>query len=168
MKTSLLSIGLSLGYFLGNAQSNSSYENMQNRFEKIELEPADTAAFIQAGIIKAKTLFEYGTVHRDNYSNRSNQVYVENQIPSLFYDGGADSINMEKVMNQVQIIMKNQKGKPVEIKHEKQMGKLGKVYSVNTKPNFEADLILVYVNKAFGKTTRKVWQVYLVNPKFQN
>jgi len=39
---------------------------------------------------------------------------------------------------------------------------------VDTDPAFTADLILLQVKKSFGTTSKKVWQVFLTNPTFQD
>ena len=156
----------SLAIFSLSAQSENSYGKMQTRFEKETFEPADSAAFIQTGMQKAKTLFEYNTVYLQNSSNVSNQKYVVKKVPELFYVTGGDSVDTDLVMQKAQSIVQKQKGKPVELKFEKKDGVLGKVSTVSTQPIFTADLIIVKVNKSFGKKSKKVWQVFLANPVF--
>ena len=152
----------------GFGLSAQSYGSMQSRFEKKKLEPADTAAFIQSGIQKAKSLFEYNDVYLQNSTNRSNQMYVEQKAPELFYVEEGDSTDLEAVMTQTRTIVKKQKGKPVELVYSEKDGVLGQVTSVDTDPIFQADLVLIQVKKAFGKTSKKVWQVFLANPTFQD
>ena len=67
--------------FAGIAQTNNSYGAMQTRFEKKTLDHADSAAFVQSGIQKAQSLFEYNDVYLQNSTNRSNQMYVEQKAP---------------------------------------------------------------------------------------
>jgi hypothetical protein len=161
----LLAIAVCM-YGLGlNAQS---YGQMQSRFEKKNLEPADSAAFVQSGIQKAQSLFEYNDVYLQNYTNRSNQMYVEQKAPELFYINNSDSLDLEAVMAQTRAIVQKQNGKPVEIKYTEKEGVLGQVTSVDTEPTFTADLILLKVKKSFGTTSKKVWQVFLANPTFQD
>jgi hypothetical protein len=144
-----------------------SYDMMQNRFEKKKLDPADSAAFIQSGIQKARSLFEYNDVYLQNSANRSNQMYVEQKAPELFYLEEGDSTDLDAVMTQTRAIVKKQKGKPVEIQYTEKEGVLGQVTSVNTDPIFQADLVLIQIEKSFGKTSKKVWQVFLTNPQFK-
>lgn len=145
-----------------------SYGEMQTRFEKKKLESADSAAFIQSGIQKAKTLFEYNDVYLQNTANKSNQMYVEQKAPELFYLGEGDTTDLDVVMTQTRAIVKRQKGKPVEIEYGKKDGVLGHVTTIDTDPVFQADLVLVQIKKSFGSTSKKVWQVYLANPTFQD
>lgn len=149
-----------------SAQSTHSYEKMQSRFEKETLESHDSAAFIQTGIQKAKTLFEYNTVYLQNSAHPSNQKYVEKKVPELFFVAEGDSVDIDLVMQRAQAIVEKQAGKPVNLKFEPKDGFLGQVYTVNTQPKFKADLIIVKVDKPFGKVTKKVWQVFLTNPEF--
>lgn len=150
-----------------SAQSNNSYDAMQTRFEKKTLGSADSAAFIQTGVQKAKTLFEYNDVYLQNSTIPANQKYVEKKVPELFFIAEGDSLDINQVMQKAQAIVRKQMGKPVELKHKPKDGFLGQVYTLNTEPVFMADLILVKVDKPFGKTTRQVWQVYLTNPVFE-
>ena len=162
----ILGLIFCLGILSGKAQSNNSYDAMQNRFEKNTLEPADSAAFIQTGIQKAKTLFEYNDVYLQNSTAPTNQKYVKKKVPELFFVAEGDSLNIDLVMQKAQEIVRKQMGKPVELKFESKDGVLGRVSTLNTDPKFTADLILVKVNKPFGKMTKQVWQVYLSNPQF--
>ena len=148
--------------------SAQSYGQMQSRFEKKKLDPSDSAAFIQTGVQKAKSLFEYNDVYLQNSANRSNQMYVEQKAPELFYVEKGDTTNLDAVMMQTRAIVQKQNGKPVEIQFTEKEGVLGQVTSVDTDPIFSADLILLQVKKSFGKTSKKVWQVYLANPTFQD
>lgn len=154
--------------FAATAQSNTSYGEMQTRFEKKKLAPADSAAFIQSGIQKAQTLFEYGDVHVQNTMNRANQMYVEQKTPELFYTSESDTLDMTLVMSKVQTIVQNQSGESVTLIYSEKLGFLGQVTSVDTEPIFHADLILLKVKKSFGKTSKKVWQVFLTNPEFKD
>lgn len=145
-----------------------SYGEMQTRFEKKKLEPADSAAFIQTGVQKAKSLFEYNDVYLQNSANRSNQMYVEQKAPELFYVEKGDTTNLDAVMMQTRAIVQKQNGKPVEIEYSKKDGVLGHVTTIDTDPVFQADLVLVQIKKSFGSTSKKVWQVFLANPTFQD
>ena len=71
-------------------------------------------------------------------------------------------------MTQTRAIVQKQNGTPVEIKYTEKEGVLGQVTSVDTDPAFTADLILLQVKKSFGTTSKKVWQVFLTNPTFQD
>ncbi|WP_417588473.1 hypothetical protein [Owenweeksia hongkongensis] len=163
----IFSLAICLVTFSLGAQSESSYGKMQNRFEKKSLEPADSAAFIEAGMQKAQTLFEYNTVYLQNSTNVSNQKYVEKKVPELFFVAEGDSVDIDLVMQKAQAIVRKQTGKPVELKFEPKEGVLGQVSTINTSPTFKADLIIVKVNKAFGKMSKQVWQVFLANPTFE-
>jgi len=154
--------------FAGIAQTNNSYGAMQTRFEKKTLDHADSAAFVQSGIQKAQSLFEYNDVYLQNSTNRSNQMYVEQKAPELFYIEKGDTTNLDAVMTQARAIVQKQGGTPVEIQYTEKEGVLGQVTSVDTDPTFTADLILLQVKKSFGTTSKKVWQVFLANPTFQD
>jgi hypothetical protein len=168
IKSILVILACSLGTAL-HAQSNSTYGEMQTRFEKKKLNAKDSAAFVQSGIQKAQTLFEYGNVYKVNADNYSNQAYVQDRVPDLFYVHPTDTVvSLDNVMQQVQTIVNNQNGKPVEIAYEEKFGTLGQVFTVNTDPVFSADLILIKGIKQFGKRSKEVWQVYLTNPTFQD
>lgn len=162
----LIQMALCLVAFSLSGQGNNSYDKMQSRFEKEALEPEDSAAFIQSGMQKAKTLFEYNTVYLENSSNASNQRYVKKKVPELFFVTEGDSVDIDLVMHKAQAIVQKQTGKAVELKFEKKDGVLGQVSTVDTQPVFTADLVIVKVNKAFGKMSKQVWQVFLANPVF--
>jgi len=154
---------------LGNvlvAQSDNSYGKIQTRFTKNKLTAEDSTAFKEAGILKAKTLFEYGDVYTSNYDNTSNQAYVVNRVPDLFYVPKGDTLNTDSIVLMVNKIIENEKSNAVEIVFSEKDGVLGHVATATKKLNFEADIILVKAPKQFGDTKEKVWQVFLENPVF--
>ena len=151
---------------LGIAQNSQSYGDIEDRFTKTELSEADSLAFKEAGILKAKSLFEYGEVYRSNSSNSSNQAYVIQRVPNLFYIPETDTLNTMIVMNQINTIIRNEKPKPVKIIFTEKQGVLGHVSTDLKKLNFEADLVLMKVPKDFGESQEKIWQVFLANPVF--
>ena len=148
------------------SQSSGSYSDMENRFTKSTLTKADSLAFKEAGVLKAKSLFEYGEVYRSNSSNSSNQAYVIQRVPSLFFIPESDTLNTLDVMNHINTIIKNEKPKPVEIIFTEKEGVLGHVSTDLKKLNFAADIILLKVPKNFGDSEEEIWQVFLSSPVF--
>jgi len=164
---------LIMGFFLLfggsiNAQSDNSYDQVQTRFYKIKLSTEDSLAFKEAGILKAKTLFEYGDVYLSNSNNRSNQTYVTTRVPDLFYVPEGDTLNTDSVVMMINTIIENEKPNQVEIVFTEKEGVLGHVATATQKLNFEADIILVKTVKKFGKSKEKIWQVFLTNPEFNS
>ncbi len=150
-----------------SAQSTKSYDQVESRFYKKRLSAEDSLAFKEAGILKAKTLFEYGDVYLSNSGNLANQSYVTMRVPDLFYVTERDTLNTDSVVMMINTIIENEKPKTVEIVFSEKEGVLGHVATATQKLNFEADIILVKTAKQFGKSKEKVWQVFLANPIFK-
>jgi len=151
---------------VAQAQSSDSYGAMENRFTKTNLSAADSTAFRESGYLKAKSLFEYGDVYISNSSNASNQAYVIQRVPDLFYIAEGETLNTDSVMMMVNVIIENERPKPIKLVLSKKAGVLGHVITKTKKLHFEADIILVKASKQFGTTEEKIWQVFLTNPVF--
>jgi len=139
------------------AQTSDSYQTIENRFTKTTLTKADSLAFREAGYIKAKSLFEYGDVYMSNSGNRSNQAYVIQHVPDLFYVAEKDTLFTDSVMLMVNTIIANERPKPIKLELTEKEGVLGHVSTNTKKLNFEADIILIKAPKAFGDSEEKIW-----------
>jgi len=148
------------------AQTSDSYGAIENRFTKSKLSAADSTAFRESGYLKAKSLFEYGDVYISNSSNAANQAYVIQRVPDLFYIAEGDTLNTDSVMMMVNVIIENERPKPIKLELTEKEGVLGHVATKTKKLHFEADIILVKEPKKFGNTEEKIWQVFLANPVF--
>lgn len=148
------------------AQTNDSYQIIENRFTKTTLTKEDSLAFREAGYNKAKSLFEYGDIYMSNSGNISNQAYVIQRVPDLFYIAEKDTLFTDSVMVMINTIIANERPKPIKLKLTDKEGVLGHVATVTKKLNFEADIILIKAPKEFGDSQEKIWQVFLTNPVF--
>jgi hypothetical protein len=151
---------------VAQAQSSDSYGAMENRFTKTKLTAADSTAFRETGYLKAQSLFEYGDVYISNYSNAANQAYVIQRVPDLFYIAEGDTLNTDSVMMMVNVMIENERPKPIKLELTDKEGVLGHVVTKTKKLHFEADIVLVKEPKKFGNTEEKIWQVFLANPIF--
>ncbi len=158
----LFSLLLQVAY----AQSSESYGEIENRFTKIELSAGDSTAFRESGYLKAKSLFEYGDMYISNSNNVSNQTYVINRVPDLFYIPKGETLNTDSVMQMVNAIIAEEGSKPIKLKLSKKDGVLGHVDTDTKNLNFGADIILIKAPKAFGTSEEKIWQVFLASPVF--
>ena len=148
------------------AQSSNSYGQLESRFTKKKLTSSDSTAFKEAGILKAKSLFEYGDVYISNSTNMSNQAYVIDRVPDLFHVAKGDTLNTDSVMLFVNTIIANEKPNAIDIVFTEKDGVLGHVATDTENLNFEADIVLIKEPKEFGNSKEKVWQVFLSKPFF--
>ncbi len=144
--------------------AQSSYDTMENRFVKKRLTAQDSAAFKTQGLQKAQSLFYQTTLWSQNAGNTSNQTYIADRIPDLFYVAEGDSLDLEPLMAAISKIQNGKVQVEPEFKLSKAKGYLGKVETTNTKPKLEFFLVLMQAPKRFGSEEEKVWQVFLAEP----
>ena len=144
--------------------AGQSYEQLEQRFVKSDLTAEDSAAFVEVGIQKVYSLIDFTEVHYSNAGNLSNQRYVENKVEELFYVPEGETLNVDSVVSLVRNVMQSRGGDPVKVIYSRKEGMLGHVTTNGDNPKYEADLILVQMPKKFGKKSKAVWQVFMVNP----
>ncbi len=144
--------------------AQSSYDSMEKRFVKRGLTPEDSAAFKTQGLQKAQSLFDQTNLWTQNSGNTSNQTYIANRIPELFYVPEGDSLDLEPLMAAISKIQNSKIRVEPEFKLSKAKGYLGKVETTNTKPKLEFFLVLMQAPKRFGSKEELVWQVFLAEP----
>lgn len=149
------------------AQNNyEGYGEIEKRFEKSDLSHQDSLAFIETGKQKAYTLIEYAKVHYSNTNNMSNQAYIVNRVPDLFYVAEGETLNSDSIVMVVRAIIQKELPDNVELIFTDKEGVLSHVETAFSTPKFEADIILIKRPKKFGKTNKEVWQVFLTRPKW--
>lgn len=146
------------------ASAQSSYETMENRFVKKQLTAEDSAAFKTQGLQKAQSLFYQTDLYLRNSGNTSNQAYIANRIPDLFYVAEGDTLDLQPLMEAINAIQSNKKYKKPEFKITEAPGYLAKLETTNTKPKLEFFLVLLKAPKRFGSEEELVWQVFLAEP----
>jgi hypothetical protein len=147
---------------IAGAQS-VDYSSLERRFVKTELTNEDTAAFRRVGEQKVRQLFDKGDFYSQNANNLSNQAYVKQQIPDLFYVSPGDSLDVDSILRAIE--KAKQKTQPVELITTPKSGYLGMVQTVNSRPEFIFHLVLMQIPKQFGKEEEMVWQVFLHEPE---
>lgn len=156
MVIALLAFGIGL-----NAQS---YDNMENRFVKKRLTAQDSAAFRTQGVQKAQSLFYQTDLWSRNAGNLSNQTYIADRMPELFFVAEGDSLDLQPLRDAISKIQQGKMYREPEFKISKAKGYLGKVETTNTKPKLEFFLVLLKAPKHFGTEEELVWQVFLAEP----
>ena len=146
--------------FSANAQS---YDQLETRFYKPVLNEIDSTAFIELGKQKAQSLFYQTDLYLQNTGNSSNQSYIANRIPDLFYVEEGDSLDVGGLMRQIQSAEVGGGG-PVLLRCTESSDFLGVVETTNTKPKFAFNLVLKKVLKPFGDAQEEVWEVFLSEP----
>lgn len=166
MKTfkTLLALAAILASSQAWAQTSSDYVNMEKRFVKKELTPQDTAAFRKLGEQRVRQLFDKGNFYIQNSSNTSNQAYVKNQIPDLFYVPEGDTLDINGLLEDIEKMKRNHL-QEIELSTKPEKDFLGKVETLNCEPKFTFYLVLMQVPKKFGNKEEWVWQVFLHNPQ---
>ncbi len=161
MKAIKLLLGL---LFFGNLLAAQNYDQMENRFVKKTLTKQDSAAFIESGIQKAQSLFGQTDLYWSNTGNSSNQAYIANRIPDLFYVAKGDSLDLKPLMAAIKKIQSHKNYTQPKFKLTEAKGYLGKITTTNTDPKLEFFLVLLRAPKRFGSEEEKVWQVFLAEP----
>jgi hypothetical protein len=141
-----------------------NYSNLEKRFVKKELTSDDTLAFRKVGEQKVEQLFDKSQFYSQNYSNTSNQVYVKQQIPDLFYVPPGDSLDVTGLVRAIEQAESKQNG-TVKLQTKPRSGYLGMVETLNYDPKFTFYLVLMQIPKSFGKEQELVWQVFLHKPE---
>lgn len=149
------------------ASAQSSYETMENRFVKKQLTAEDSAAFKTQGLQKAQSLFYQTDLYLRNSGNTSNQAYIANRIPDLFYVAEGDSLDLQPLMIAINAIQGKKMYKQPEFKITEAPGYLAKLETTNTTPKLEFFLVLLKAPKRFGSEEELVWQVFLAEPVIQ-
>jgi hypothetical protein len=160
--TTIISISI-MSSVAVNAQSEG-YKKMENRFTKRGLSSDDSAAFRAQGIQKAQSLFDQTNLYVQNTGNVSNQTYIANRIPDLFYVPESEELDLEPLMNAIKKIQSSKKQAAPLFVVLPQKGYLGKIETTNTVPKLEFFLVLMQAPKRFGNKEEMVWQVFLAEP----
>lgn len=146
-----------------SAQSEG-YKQMENRFLKRGLTAEDSAAFRAQGIQKAQSLFDQTNLYVQNSGNASNQAYIVNRIPDLFYVPAGEELDLEPLMDAVKKIQSSKKQETPIFVVLPEKGYLGRIETTNTAPKLEFFLVLMQAPKRFGTKEEMVWQVFLAEP----
>jgi hypothetical protein len=146
------------------ASAQSSYETMEKRFVKKQLTAEDSAAFKTQGVQKAQSLFYQTDLYMRNSGNTSNQVYIANRMPDLFYVADGDTLDLQPLRDAISKIQRSKKYTQPKFKTSEADGYLAKLETTNTKPKLEFFLVLMKAPKRFGDEEELVWQVFLAEP----
>ena len=148
------------------AKSQSSYTRLEKRFNKSVLSAQDSLAFKKQGLQKAQQLFYQTNLYLQNSQNLSNQAYIAQRIPQLFYKAEEDTAQFNAVMEEVRQIQAQPNFEQTEFSWlQPPKGKLARLQTTNTQPALQFDLILIKEQKKFGDLEEAVWQVFLTNPQ---
>ncbi len=150
--------------FLLPALSAQSYEQLETRFVKKQPTTTDSTAFIKQGVQKAQSLFYQTDLYMRNAGNVSNQAYIADQMPDLFYVPEGDSLDLQPLREAISKIQGSKKYTQPKFKTSEVPGYLAKLETTNTKPKLEFFLVLMKAPKRFGKEEELVWQVFLAKP----
>jgi hypothetical protein len=142
------------------------YPSLEKRFVKAEPEARDTVAFRTLGEQKVRQLFDKSHFFSQNYSSTSNQAYVKQQIPELFYMAPGDTLDVSELIRSIEQA-KLSHGQSVELRTEPSEGYLGLTQTLNCEPKFTFYLVLMQIPKKFGDKQEMVWQVFLHKPDLQ-
>jgi hypothetical protein len=136
--------------------------------EKKQLTAEDSAAFKTQGVQKAQSLFLPNRLVYAQFSgNTSNQVYIANQMPDLFYVADGDTLDLQPLRDAISKIQRSKKYTQPKFKTSEADGYLAKLETTNTKPKLEFFLVLMKAPKRFGDEEELVWQVFLAEPVIQ-
>ena len=150
--------------FTGIVANAQSYEAMESRFKKSAPTSVDSTAFIKQGVQKAQSLFYQTDLYMRNAGNLSNQAYIADQMPDLFYVAEGDTLDLQPLREAVSKIQSSKKYKQPKFKTSEADGYLAKLETTNTKPKLEFFLVLMKAPKRFGDEEEMVWQVFLAEP----
>lgn len=148
---------------IAGAQS-VDYSRLEKRFVKTDLTAQDTAAFRETGEQKVRQLFDKGNFYNQNQSNLSNQAYVKQQIPDLFYVPPGDTLDVDALLLDIERA-KQKQPRAIELSTKPADGYLGVTETVNCDPKFIFYLVLMQIPKQFGNEREPVWQVFLHQPE---
>lgn len=145
------------------AAQSVDYSSLEKRFVKTELTTEDTTAFRRVGEQKVRQLFDKGRFYNQNTGNTSNQAYVKQQIPDLFYVPEGDTLDVDSILRAIE--QAELQTPSIELITKPKPGYLGVVETVNCRPEFLFHLVLMQIPKKFGNEREMVWQVFLHGPK---
>lgn len=145
--------------------AQSSYGAMESRFVKSTPTSADSAAFTKQGLQKAQSLFAQTDLYYRNANNSSNQTYIAERIPALFYVPKGDSLDLKPLLRAIETIQQSKKYKEPKFTINEAPGYLAEIETTNTKPKLAFKLVLIKAPKQFGDQEEMVWQVFLAAPE---
>jgi hypothetical protein len=157
-------ITLFLSFSTALPAQSESYKKMENRFLKPALTSQDSAAFRTQGIQKAQSLFDQTKLYVQNSGNVSNQAYIANRIPELFYVPEGEHLDLDPLMDAIKKIQSSKTPVTPIFVLRAEKGYLGKIETTNTLPKLEFFLVLMQAPKRFGSKEEMVWQVFLAEP----
>lgn len=146
-------------------KGQSSYEALENRFLKQRLSAQDSAAFKKQGLQKALSLFYKTDLYWSNSGNNSNQAYIAQSLPDMFYIAEGDSLDLAPLMAAINQIQTRKNYQEPQFKLTESSDYLAEVKTINTKPQLSFMLVLRQAPKKFGNSSEVVWQVFLAKPK---
>jgi hypothetical protein len=149
----------------GILQGQISYDALENRFLKQNLSAQDSAAFKKQGLQKAQSLFYKTDLYWSNSGNRSNQAYIAQSLPDMFYVVEDDSLDLAPLMAAIDQIQNRKNYQEPQFKLIQIPGYLAQVQTINTKPQLSFLLVLKQAPKKFGNSSEVVWQVFLAKPE---
>lgn len=144
--------------------AQSSYKSLENRFEKKVLTANDSAAFREQGLQKIRSLFYKADLYQRNAGNLSNQAYIAQSLPDMFYVKEGDTLDLQPMLRAIDQIQKSSSGSEPELKISGIPDYLAKVETVDTRPGLTYFLILKRAPKKFGDREQLLWQVFLSVP----
>jgi hypothetical protein len=144
--------------------AQSSYKSLENRFEKKVLTAKDSAAFREQGLQKIRSLFYKAELYQRHKGNLSNQAYIAQSLPDMFYVEEGDTLDLQPMLRAIDQIQKSSSGSEAELKISAAPDYLAKVETLDTQPRLTYFLILKRAPKKFGDREQMLWQVFLSVP----
>lgn len=161
MKTSILLFWLLLP---GAALLGQSYGTMEKRFVKDQPTRQDTAAFRAQALQKVQSLFYKSELYERNTGNLSNQSYIAQSLPDMFYVPEGDTLDLKPMLAAIAKIQNAKRKQNPQFEFIDQDDYLGKIKTSNTKPKLSFLVTLMKAPKRFGNKEELIWQVFLIPP----
>lgn len=164
MKTSVLLLWLLLP---AASLVGQSYGTLEKRFLKDQPTRQDTAAFRAQALQKVQALFYKSDLYAQNSGKLSNQAYIAQSLPDMFYVPEGDTLNLEPMLEAIAKIQRGKSKVDPQFSLTEYAGYLGKIETLNTQPKLSFLVRLMKAPKTFGRKQELIWQVFLLPPQIE-
>lgn len=144
-----------------------SYGKLEKRFSKEKPTHEDSIAFRAQAMQKVQSLFYKSELYERNTGNLSNQSYIAQSLPEMFYVEEGDTLDLKPMLGAIAKIQNAKPKQNPQFEFTDQDGYLGKIETTNTKPKMSFLVSLMKAPKRFGQKEELIWQVFLLPPKIE-
>tara|TARA_R110002096_G_scaffold436104_1_gene668000 strand:+ start:35193 stop:35708 length:516 start_codon:yes stop_codon:yes gene_type:complete len=169
MNRKIILVMLLFGFGCNTIIAQSTYERIETRFTKSQLNKLDSLAFRQTAKEKLNQLIAYSRLYVHEETNNATKEILKKKASAMFrtnsQTGLEEKLDMDSLLLKLASVMDTiNMGNNSAIKWIGCDSSFGKFRIANE--SFELKVLLIRSPKNFGKNEEYIWQVYFCQPKF--